>query len=192
MSTTGTTDARLVRGRGPALGVDVRGLSRAPGALRRLRATVDAPERLGTDVVAVAEGAPLELDLRLEGVREGVLVSGTVRATATGECARCLEPVAPEVEADVQVLYAGGDDAPDDDADGDVVTLGGDVLDLGPAVRDAVVLVLPLAPRCDEDCAGLCDGCGERLDDLPADHEHRQVDPRLAGLAALLDGQARA
>ena len=31
--------------------------------------------------------------------------------------------------------------------------------------------------------AGLCVDCGQRLDDLPADHTHEQLDPRWAGLA---------
>ena len=46
-------------------------------------------------------------------------------------------------------------------------------------VRDAVVLSLPLAPVCTEDCAGLCAGCGQRLDDLPADHSHEVRRPAL-------------
>ena len=34
-----------------------------------------------------------DLDLRIESVSEGVLVTGTVSAPTTGECARCLTPV---------------------------------------------------------------------------------------------------
>ena len=47
------------------------------------------------------EDAPLDLDLRLESVTEGVLVSGTVTATLNGECARCLDPITDEVAVDV-------------------------------------------------------------------------------------------
>ena len=65
----------------------------------------------------------------------------------------------------------------------------GDHLDLEPALRDAVVLALPLTPLCDEDCGGLCSTCGERLDDLPEDHSHDLVDPCWAALGALTDGQ---
>jgi uncharacterized metal-binding protein YceD (DUF177 family) len=50
-------------------------------------------------------------------------------------------------------------------------------------VRDLVVLSLPLSPVCSEDCQGLCVDCGQRLDDLPADHSHELLDPRWAGLA---------
>ena len=50
-------------------------------------------------------------------------------------------------------------------------------------VRDAVVLALPLAPVCTDNCSGLCVDCGQRLDDLPPDHTHDVLDPRWAGLA---------
>src|ERR687885_168830 len=58
-----------------------------------------------------------------------------------------------------------------------------DTIDLEPLVRDAVVLSLPLAPVCSDDCRGLCVDCGQRLADLPPDHAHEVVDPRWAGLA---------
>ena len=64
--------------------------------------------------------------------------------------------------------------------------LNGDLLDLEPALRDAVVLALPLQPLCREDCAGLCSECGVRLDSDPG-HGHEVDDPRWAALKALKD-----
>lgn len=63
----------------------------------------------------------------------------------------------------------------------------GDHLDLEPALRDAVVLALPLTPLCQEGCSGLCADCGERLDDLPPDHTHEATDNRWSALQAMLD-----
>ena len=60
----------------------------------------------------------------------------------------------------------------------------GDLIDLEPALRDAVVLALPTNPLCREDCPGLCPECGVHWDDLPADHSHQQVDPRWAAPVA--------
>ena len=167
--------------------LDTRELGRRPGSLRPLQRTVTAPAGLGiVDLIGVPEGADLELDLRLESVMEGVLVSGTVVAPVTGECGRCLEPVHDTLRVRVQELYAY---APDPDVDAEEMSLMvGDLLDLEPVLRDAVVLALPLTPLCDEDCSGLCVDCGERLDDLPADHGHAAADPRwsaLQGLTAL-------
>lgn len=164
--------------------LDTRELGRRPGAMRTVRLTVPAPDGLGLEMIGVPEGAPLVLDLRLEAVMEGVLVSGTVTAPVSGECGRCLDPVTDEVVVDLQELYAYPDSATDDTtAQGEVNRLVADMLDLEPVVRDAVVLGLPLTPLCRDDCRGLCATCGVRLDELPPDHAHRQIDPRWAALA---------
>jgi uncharacterized protein len=102
----------------------------------------------------------------------------------TGSCARCLEPIEDTMQLDVQELYAyEGSTTEATSEEDEVRRIEGDFLDLAPLVRDTVVLNLPLAPVCTEDCAGLCVDCGQRLDDLPADHHHEIVDARWAGLA---------
>jgi uncharacterized protein len=164
--------------------LDTRELGRRPGSMRPLRLSVPAPERLGGELIGVPPGAGVDLDLRLESVMEGVLVSGTATAPLSGECGRCLEPVSDTLTVDLQELFAYTDS---DDQDEDVSLLSGDLLDLEPALRDAVVLALPLTPLCREDCSGLCVDCGERLDDLPADHGHDAPDPRWAALQSVLD-----
>ena len=63
--------------------------------------------------------------------------------------------------------------------------LEGDLLDLEPVLRDAVVLALPFQPLCRPDCLGLCPECGARLADDP-DHTHdAPIDPRWAQLQQL-------
>ena len=73
--------------------------------MRKVHRTIPAPAGLGTEVIGVPEGSDLELDLRLEAVMEGILVSGTIRGRTVGECVRCLDAVEDEIEADVQELY---------------------------------------------------------------------------------------
>lgn len=162
-----------------------RELGRRAGSMLAVRRTVPAPDDLGLELVRVPPGAPVALDLRLESVVDGVLVSGTATAATEGECARCLTPVAGEITVDLQQLYAYPDDRESGaENDEEVDVLHGDLLDLEPALRDAVVLALPMAPLCGPDCRGLCPDCGQRLDDLPADHGHGSaVDPRWAVLA---------
>jgi uncharacterized protein len=184
--------------------VDTRELGRRPGSMRTLQRTVPAPGDLGIDLVGVPAGADLELDLRLEAVMEGVLVSGTATAPLAGECGRCLEAVSDELTVDLQELYSydaeagraprGGGPAGAPEEDEETARMEGDLLDLEPVLRDAVVLALPLTPLCREDCSGLCADCGTRLDDLPDDerdqHRHDAPDPRWGGLASLLDQPA--
>jgi uncharacterized protein len=150
--------------------------------------TVPAPAGLGSELIGVAEGAPLEVDVRLESVTEGVLVTGTVNAALTGECARCLDPLSDEIVVDVQELFAWPNSVTDaTTTEDELPRIEAEHLNLEPAIRDAIVLALPWTPVCREDCAGLCPDCGGRLDDLPADHAHEMIDPRWAALAALSD-----
>ena len=152
--------------------------------MRDYRRELDAPPQLGLDMIGVPEGAPLVLTVRLESVTEGVLASGTVTGEVVGECGRCLDGFSGALEVEFVELFAYRDSATEETTDSDEIPrLEGDHLDLEPVVRDAVVLSLPLTPLCKPDCAGLCPECGERLDDLPEDHSHRQLDPRWAALA---------
>jgi uncharacterized protein len=85
--------------------LDTHELGRRPGTMRRVSRTVPAPEDLGTAVIGVPAGSDLDLDLRLEAVMEGILVSGTVRGRTVGECVRCLDEVSGEIEVELQELY---------------------------------------------------------------------------------------
>ncbi len=173
--------------------ITTRELLRRPGTMQEITRTVEAPDTIGTDIIAIPAGSPLELDVRLESVVEGVLVSGSVRATATGACVRCLEPATYPVDAAFQELFAYPDRAAHhhevgvSEDDDEVHQLEGDLIDLETVLRDAVVPALPFQPVCREDCPGLCSECGAQLADDP-EHHHDDVDPRWAALSGLLSG----
>ena len=165
---------------------DMRPLGRQPGSARDETRTALAPDGLGSGLASVPVGAEVALDLRFEAVTEGVLVTGSAVAPLTGECARCLDPVTSTVEVSFQELYRYLPDPGEDEADEERF-LDGDLLDLEPAFRDAVVLALPLSPLCREDCPGLCVECGARLADAGPRHGHGEdIDPRW-GLLRQLD-----
>jgi uncharacterized protein len=169
--------------------LNTRDLPRRPGAMRTVVRDVPAPEDLGLALVGVPEGGALHLDLRLESVSEGVYVSGTVSAGIEGECARCLQPIRDAVVVRLQELYAYEHSTTDETTDEDEVgRMQGDLIDLEPALRDAVVLALPNHPLCRAECPGLCPECGVRWDELPAGHTHGQVDPRWSALSKLRIG----
>ena len=163
--------------------LDTHELGRRPGSQRQDSRSAPAPADLGIDVLAVPTGSPVELELRLEAVMEGVLVTGTARVQLVGECTRCLEPLEEALEVDLQELFAYVTETDNDETG----RLEGDLIDLEPLLRDAVVLALPFGPLCREDCPGLCPECGALLADDP-EHEHRaSIDPRWAALTTLTE-----
>lgn len=165
--------------------IDLHDLERRAGTMKRVHRVVPAPADLGIDMIGVPEGSDITLDLRLEAVVEGVLVTGSADVHLTGECTRCLEPIEENASYELQELYF----YPGRDAEEDASRIDGDLIDLDPALRDAVVLELPFAPLCREDCAGLCPICGAQLNDDPEHHHDAPVDARWSDLTRLAGGE---
>ncbi len=173
----------------------MRQLGRQAGSALTQTRTVPAPDDLRLELIGVPVGTDVALEVRFEAVSEGVLATGTAIAPLAGECARCLAPLSSSVTAGFQELYLYADDRHDkhdrydkhdeqeeQDAE-ELYYLDGDLLDLEPAFRDAVVLALPMSPLCREDCPGLCAECGVPLADAGPGHRHEAAaDPRWAAL----------
>lgn len=158
--------------------------------MRRYERTIPAPAGFGlVGVIEVLEGDDVQLDVRVESVVEGVLVSGVATATVSGECSRCLDPLSETITVTITELYAYPDSTTDTSTDADEVSRvtgsHADLVDTEPVVRDALLLALPPAPLCAKDCAGLCPECGGKRAELGADHRHETMDPRWAALAQL-------
>lgn len=179
-----------------AMAIDIARLVRRPGIMFSVSDTVTSSARIGVELIAIEPGTPMERDLRVESVSEGVLVTGTVAAATAGECARCLTPVAGRVEVFLTELFAYPDSATDATTDEDeVARVVDDTIDLEQPTIDAVVLALPFAPLCQPDCPGLCPDCGLALAGAEAGHHHDLIDPRWSKLAAIqadpAEGDAR-
>jgi uncharacterized protein len=156
--------------------LNVRDLVHRPGEMRERTIDIPAPEQLGAGAAVVTEGADLAIDVRLEGLHEGILVSAEIATVATGECVRCLDPVRIPLKVEFQELFAYSPDEAFDFAVQD------DHVNLEPVVRDAVVLALPFQPVCRPDCPGLDPETGEKLADHPERSPREVIDPRWAAL----------
>jgi uncharacterized protein len=172
--------------------INISRLGRRPGSMLTISETLPSPSRIGLDLIAIDEGAPLTLDLRIESVSEGALVTGTVSAPTSGECARCLTPITGDVEIDLTELFAYPDSATDETTDADEIGRVGssgqpDTVDLEQPIVDAIGLALPFAPLCGPDCVGLCPHCGVPLAAAEPGHHHEQIDPRWAKLTDIVD-----
>ncbi|MEM7322533.1 MAG: DUF177 domain-containing protein [Actinomycetota bacterium] len=120
---------------------------------RRLgqRREEDVEIRLGPQTVAGSRttSEPVVGTLMVESIERGVSAYGQVRFGWEGDCRRCLEVTGGHLDVDIHEIFQI--DAPEDS---ELIDFDGMQIDLVPIVRDAVLLSLPLAPLCREDCAG--------------------------------------
>lgn len=127
--------------------VDVAAHLREPGVRHPLRREVELPG-LAVSSASVPDSATVELDLVIEAIGSELVVEGRLRAPWQGECRRCLELVEGELDVPVREIFERRPH------EGETYPLGDDVIDLEPMLRDLLVLALPLAPLCEQGCAG--------------------------------------
>jgi uncharacterized protein len=180
------SSAAIPHSSGSPLTFDISRLPRRPGSMQRVCESVPSPSRIGLDLIAIDEGAPLDLDLRFESVSEGVLVSGTVTGPTSGECARCLAGMNGQVRVHLTELFAYPDSTTEATTEQDEIGhIVDGTIDLEQPLIDTVVLELPLSPVCRPDCPGLCSDCGVPLAEAEPGHHHEQIDPRWAKLSGM-------
>jgi len=115
---------------------------------------------------------------------QGLYVQGRLRGTIDHQCSRCLKDMAQPVSARLAELYH----YPPENAPLEALTISDDVhLDLTPVVREDLLLSVPIQALCKSDCKGLCPDCGTDWNEGPCDCPSEEIDPRWAGLAALLE-----
>jgi uncharacterized protein len=166
--------------------VPVRDIVRHPGEMREHRFSVALPEQWGEGIVSYGAGSEVDLDVRLESVHEGILVSGTADAEYVGVCGRCLRDISEPVEVEFQELFAyPGEEETDFEVQDDHV-------DLETLVRDATVLALPFQPVCQPDCLGLDPETGERLTASTGTEQAAPIDPRWSALQQITDQDGKA
>jgi uncharacterized metal-binding protein YceD (DUF177 family) len=111
----------------------------------------------------------------------GILVQGTLDTSMRGECSRCLDEASVALTVPVEELYVYPPEP------GEISTIAEDgILDIGPLLREEIILNTPIGVLCKPDCAGLCPNCGANLNEGPCDCERDPIDPRLAALRGLI------
>ncbi len=160
------------------LTVNVADLLRRPGQRRdeSLEAVLAGLSVLGSKV---PEDAPVQVEVHLESLNEGMVVKGTAEAPWVGECRRCLRPVEARLSSPLLEVYEAHP------TEGETQLLAGTEIDLEPVAREAVLLELPLAPLCRDDCAGLCPRCGADRNEAPCGCSTDEPDPRWSPLEGL-------
>lgn len=145
-----------------------------------------------------AGGGAAEVDLYMED--QNIFVRGQLDAWVEVACSRCVGPVKlvvaeplavtflPHAEVAAEDEELAGDEveaASHDEDDVDVYSYEGEEVDLEPLLRDQIILAVPFAPLCSEDCKGLCPVCGIDLNTGTCTCERTPIDPRWSALKNL-------
>ncbi|MDO5723643.1 MAG: YceD family protein [Flaviflexus sp.] len=168
--------------------LSLRDLPRRPGSAINLDLDIPAPESFATELVRAV--GDIHCSLSLQSVSEGVLVTGSAQVAVEAECARCLRAIDSEISVQPTELFYYPHrvtelvEAGDEEAE-EAPQVVGEAVDIEPVLRDDIVSRMPFIPLCSPDCAGLCDRCGEPLDELPEDHAHEEPAAEPSPLDAL-------
>jgi len=130
--------------------------------------------------------APVTGEVEVTRTARSVYLRGRLVTTVPLVCGRCLTPYRHGVTLMLaEEAQIGGPPAAEE-------VLGPDLaLDVTEAVRQQLLLVLPMVPVCRPDCRGLCPRCGTNLNERACGCARDAVgDPRLAPLLTLRDGNA--
>jgi uncharacterized protein len=116
----------------------------------------------------------------------GIFGRGQLRSQVQLECARCLRTFSQPLDFYFEAQFG----LPPAKPQGEPLFLIGmnGILDLTEALREQILLELPMRPLCRPDCRGLCVECGKDLNEGPCDCVGNSIDPRLIGLKELIIG----
>jgi uncharacterized metal-binding protein YceD (DUF177 family) len=136
--------------------------------------------------------AGIHLEGRLEPLGEGYLLRGKLAGELTLACARCLEPAPVVVESPMAVTFVEKAEegsreereAEEEEEQDDVVPFEHGVIDVGGAIRDEILLSVPMSAVCREDCAGICPSCGCNRNLTPCACAKRSIDSSKLGALA--------
>lgn len=153
------------------------------------------PEEIVLDEEHVRLTRQPEVSGRVSRSGHEVRLRGNINASAEVDCDRCLKTVAVPVETKFDVTYVPTDDYKQSDAaelqeeDLSLSVFDGETIDLDELVREQVLLALPARALCSEDCKGLCPTCGADRNTNPCECETKEIDPRWAGLKAVMSDE---
>jgi DUF177 domain-containing protein len=159
-----------------ALRINTSELRRQPGIHRRVELSIP-PGDLELGDGRVTGDVTVAVDL--ESTVDGIVVGGLASVGWSDSCRRCLLPIDGIAVTHVEELYQEHVTYPD------AFPIEGEQLDLAPMIRELVLLELPEAPLCRDDCAGICAVCGGDRNVEPCDCDDTVRDERWAVLDQL-------
>jgi uncharacterized protein len=148
----------------------------------QLQGTLDPKEIFRNSPGYIPTG-PVEFTLNAQLANDRILVSGNISSSVRMQCSRCVDPIDENLvipfEEQFRIVKEGNAELNDDD---DAVPVEGEEINLEPFLAEELVVQLPYAPLCSEDCKGLCPKCGSNWNEQSCGCDTVVLDPRLAAL----------
>lgn len=144
--------------------IDISELLREAGSSLTRTLTLAAADLFQGAAEDAAVSGPVHVDLAVTNTGEGIEVEGRIGGEAVLVCSRCLEAFSQPLDVHFHERYRPEGAAPQAEADeAEVFTYSGNSIDVGAAVREHLLLALPMKPLCREVCLGICQECGADL-----------------------------
>ena len=118
-------------------------------------------------------------------------IRGHLRVNMTMPCDRCLESAGFRIDSGFDLFYRPADTAPDEDeveigeGEDEIGFYEGDGLNLEDALREFVLLAIPMQRLCRQDCKGICPNCGQNRNEKTCNCQAHLTDDRWAALKQL-------
>ncbi len=162
--------------------IDLKEMIHVPGEEKTFDYVLSLPELELNQQKPVSE--PVRISGSVRNVAGMLILSGSIRTTLHWTCDRCAAEFQEERELPVEAVLA---ESVEDEENDEIVLLEDGQLDLDDVFVTALVLETPMKILCREDCRGLCPKCGKNLNEGECTCPKKEVDPRLAALAKLLE-----
>lgn len=119
-----------------------------------------------------------------------LFLEASVNFSYKDQCARCLKEIETNIEYELDVRIVKGTYNEDEVEDYNVFVLDSEKLDLIKVIESTLDFNISHKNLCDENCRGICPGCGVDLNRAECkcdqSEEDDDIDPRLAKLKELL------
>lgn len=165
--------------------LDVEQLKKVKGERQRVSFTSELPF-LTVEGEKYEFTKPLQFDLVLTNIGNGINVEGSMSFEIKVECSRCLENISFNMDAMFNEVYYDKTFQVSVKDNEEWIAYSGDTIDITPEALGTILINVPLRFICHEECRGLCPVCGVNLNQKQCDCVQEDTDPRLAKLKELL------
>jgi len=122
--------------------------------------------------------SPVSFKGKLTNLKGMLRLDGHVAVQYKVKCYRCLKDLKRTMSFDLTERFVSSNNS----TDSDVYTYNGNYVDTDKAVKDNIILNLPMKHVCDVGCKGLCPKCGTNLNERECSCEEDDINPRMEAL----------